>query len=322
MRTTYPITEEQIKVLNSFTCQRLTDDPANLFMIPNFYSNKGNSLVYTLCRHGWNRDKKSTTAYYVIKNPQGRIVMFFSLKCGSLFDPTYVERCKAEFEETKQIREARRLIHTGDQGAAEFLRELRGRLGDAEYLRRMRDLDDDYKDQKDRKYHINWDKRVEPSELIVRSDESHPAVELVEFCANDRTKNTWNTVFEDYSTIRNHTMGQVLFWWFIVPKMIEVSRIVGCEYAYLFAADNEPNGTLVKYYENALHFRKLTHLGTVKPFYDMACYFMGRRLFSVDEDSVDPNEVIRDEDDLRGLDYYRDQFFANFNFRTDVDNII
>ena len=45
---------------------------------------------------------------------------------------------------------------------------------------------------------------------------------------------------------------------------------------------------------------------------------MGRRLFSVDEDSVDPYEVVRDDDDLRGLDYYRDQFFANFNLRTDV----
>ena len=95
-----------------------------------------------------------------------------------------------------------------------------------------------------------------------------------------------------------------------------------CEYAYLFAADRDPDGDLVRYYEDALHFRKLTHLGTIKPYYDMNCYFMGRRLFSVDEDSADPYEVVRDDDDLRGLDYYRDEFFANFNLRADAYDLV
>ena len=322
MRNTYPITQEQIDILNSFTCQRLSDDPTNLNQIQSFHSNRGGGLVRTLRNQGWMADKNGSTAYYVVKNPQGRIVLFFSLKCGVLFDPDYVKNCADEFSETQQLWRAWRLAPTGDEAAKEYLRETRRRMGDRAFRQRIRDLEDDYEDQRDRKQYINWDKRVEPNEKIIRVDQAHPAIELVEFCANDRTKSCWRSLFQNNFATRHNTMGKVLFWWFIVPKMIEVSRLIGCEYAYLFAADNNPDGDLVRYYEDALHFRKLTHLGTIKPYYDLSCFFMGRRLFSVDEDSVDPNEVIRDEDDLRGLDYYRNQFFANFNFRTDVDDMI
>ena len=87
MRNTYPITEAQIAVLKTFTCQRLTDDDMNLHKIQNFLSYRGPGLVTALRTHGWMADKSGTTAYYVVKNPQGRIMLFFSLKCGVLFDP-------------------------------------------------------------------------------------------------------------------------------------------------------------------------------------------------------------------------------------------
>ena len=322
MKNTYPITQEQIDLLSSFTCERLSADRDNLSKIQNFLSDRGSNLVNSLRNKGWSEDCRGITAYYVVKNPEGRIMLFFSLKCGTLFDPGYVDRCAEEFSETQRLWRAWNQFRAGDETAAEYLRQLRRELGDEEYNKRIQDLKEEYDERRYVLSRIKSDKRYEPNKKIVRVDLSHPAVELVEFCVNERGRNYWRDCFQRSFATRRQTMGKVLFWWFIVPKMIEVSSLLGCEYAYLFAADDEPDGDLVRYYEDALHFRKLTHLGAIKPFYDMTCYFMGRRLFSVDEDNIDPHEIIRDEDDLRGLDYYRDQFFANFNLRTDVHDMI
>ena len=322
MKNTYPITQEQIDLLNTFTCERLSTDPDNLSKIQNFHSGRGRGLVNHLRDQGWTADKSGTTADYVIKNPQGRIMMFFSLKCGVLFDPHYFNRCAEEFTDAQRLWRAWNQARCGDESAQAILDEFRRDKGEAAYKECIRDLEVRYYHSRGVIQLIKRDKRDEPNDKMIRVDKAHAAIELVEFCANDRTRDYWRDLFQKSFATRRQTMGKVFFWWFIVPKMIEVSSIAGCEYAYLFAADDEPDGDLVRYYEDALHFRKLTHLGTAKPMYDMNCYFMGRRLFSVDEDSVDPNEVIRDEDDLRGLDYYRKEFFANFNLRTDVYDMI
>ena len=322
MRNTYPITPEQIAILNSFTCERLTANPMNLHKIQNFMSYRGPGLVNALRNFGWEADRSGTTAYYVIKNSNGQIVMFFSLKCGSLFDPGYVKRFAEEFSETQQLWNMWNQARRGDEAAQQYLVELEVLLGKEEFDRRLRNLETDFIVQRSMYREIKADKRNEPSDKIIRVDKAHAAIELVEFCANDRTRSSWEAAFNDQLVTRRNTMGKVFFWWFIVPKMIEISRLIGCEYAYLFAADDDPDGDLVRYYEDALHFRKLTHLGTIKPYYDMNCFFMGRRLFSVDEDHLDPGEIIEDYDDLNGLDYYREQFFEHFNLRTDVHDII
>ena len=105
-------------------------------------------------------------------------------------------------------------------------------------------------------------------------------------------------------------MGETLFWWFIVPKMLEISDLIGCEYAFLFAADSKPDGFLMQYYENRLHFHKMDNLGTVKPFYDLNCYFMGQRLRTLSPEFA-PFDA--DPEALKGLDQYREAFFADFN---------
>ena len=322
MRNTYPITPEQIDILNSFTCERLTTNPMNLHKIQNFLSYRGPGLVNALRNFGWEADRSGTTAYYVIKNSTGQIVMFFSLKCGSLFDPGYVKRFAEEFSETQQLWNMWNQARRGDEAAQQYLVELEGLLGKEEFDKRLRNLETDFIVQRSMYREIKADKRNEPSDKIIRVDKAHAAIELVEFCANDRTRSSWEAAFNDQLVTRRNTMGKVFFWWFIVPKMIEISQLIGCEYAYLFAADDDPDGDLVRYYEDALHFRKLTHLGTIKPYYDMNCFFMGRRLFSVDEDHLDPGEIIEDYDDLNGLDYYREQFFQHFNLRTDAHDII
>lgn len=319
MTNTYPITQEQMEMLTSYTCQRLSDDPENLQKIQKFFSARGRGLVNKLKACGWEEDCCGSTAYYVIKNAAGQIVMFFSLKCGALFDPGYVQKFMEEFDETRTIYANWRRSQMGDEAAVAYMRELRQLLGDEEYRKRINSLEEDYYRKVAMYKDLKADKRTEPNSMIIRVDHSHSAVELVEFCANDRTKDCWHSFSRNQFAGRRHTMGKVFFWWFIVPKMIEVSRVIGCEYAYLFAADRDPDGDLVRYYEDALHFRKLRHLGTIKPTYDMNCFFMGRRLFSVDPELITPDE---DPDDCLGLDYYRKEFFETFNLRTDVFDMI
>lgn len=310
MQKNYPITPQQKAVLESFTCERLTANPLNAHLIQRFSSRRGLGLVNNLKQNGWTSDSKGSIAYYVIKNPKNEIVLFFSLKCGVLFDPNSVQDMLNYYLDS-HIWPIWVAYMNGDKDAERYMRRLRRQLGDLRY----RDLVDDL--------HlctsIKMDKKKEPNEKIIRVPESLSAVELVDFCANDNTKRCWRSCGMPPS----RKMGEVFFWWFIVPRMLEVSSIVGSEYAYLFAADTTPEGELVKYYETAFHFRKLTHLGTIKPFYDMNCYFMGKRLRTIDPDLADEDDYIyvrsdeegtRDRrEDLLGLDYYRDEFFANFN---------
>lgn len=44
-----------------------------------------------------------------------------------------------------------------------------------------------------------------------------------------------------------HTIGETLFWKFIAPKFFAVQDFVGCEYAFLFAADLSEDESLVNH---------------------------------------------------------------------------
>ena len=109
-------------------------------------------------------------------------------------------------------------------------------------------------------------------------------------------------------------MGETLFWRFVLPKMLEINSLVGCEYAYLFAADSSRDNTLVKYYEEVLHFECPTALGGIKPQYDFLCTFMCKRLRRLSANRkmyLDP--ALWEKEDPKALEDYRNEFFENFN---------
>lgn len=306
MNNTFPITEAQMAVLNAFTCQRLTADPRNLDLIFDFESERGEGLVDNLQQYGWKADKKGKIAYYVIKNPDGEIVLFFSLKCGVLFDQEDMLDFMEQFSD-EEVQRIWKLYKEGDQSALDYFQFILERYGQDEHDR----LVDDLKSFDA----ISRDKHKEPNRKMIRVFESHPAIELVDFCANDVTRGCW-----DSYGMAPQRMGETLFWWFIVPKMLQISELLGSEYAFLFAADKTPDGFLVRYYESAFHFAKFTKLGTIKPFYDMNCYFMGKRLRSIRGTHSDRQELQVDKD-IRGLEYYRREFLNNFNINLDAPDI-
>lgn len=51
-----------------------------------FVSKRGSSLVNYFKEFGLKEEKSGKTAYYVIKTRQNEMLMFFSMKCGALFD--------------------------------------------------------------------------------------------------------------------------------------------------------------------------------------------------------------------------------------------
>ena len=132
------------------------------------------------------------------------------------------------------------------------------------------------------------DEKTEANKPIYRVDITYPGVEIVHFCTNDNAKEYWKC------QAMHHPMGEVLFWWFILPIIEKVQKIVGCQYAYLFAADSSEDRTLINYYNVSLKFTSPEGIGTSKPRYDFCCEFLLQ--------------------EIGKLTLYRKEYFDNFNF--------
>lgn len=97
-------------------------------------------------------------------------------------------------------------------------------------------------------------------------------------------------------------MGECVFWHYIVPKLASIQDIIGCEYAYLFAADNTTDHVLSNYYQVSLGFEESTILGTNKPHYDFMCFFLCQKI-----------KLLMDK---------REFFYNNFNPDEKLEDII
>jgi hypothetical protein len=288
------ISEEQNCILNGLICQRLSADKSNENLMKFFTNVRGSSLVSYFKKFGLEEDTDGRTSYYVIKTPENEILMFFSVKCGVLFEPLQDEN---EIVEDMQrlmiliqaIENANKNNGIADEANAILAKY---QVGDRISI-------DDFekiiaKKYRNSKYFIeslSKDKKIEGNNNILRVQNTHPAIELVHFCTNEKLRNKWKT----YNL--GHPMGETLYWKFIVPIFIKVQEIVGCEYAFLFAADLSEDGTLVNYYDVSLKFQKKQDIGTNKPLYDFCCEFMCQKI-----------------NDMKSM---RKSFFDNFNIDQD-----
>ena len=137
------------------------------------------------------------------------------------------------------------------------------------------------------------DEKTEANKPIYRVDITFPGIEIVHFCTNDNAKEYW-----ERQSI-HHPMGEVLFWQFIIPKIEEVQKIVGCQYVYLFAADSSEDRTLINYYNVSLKFIAQENIGTSKLKYDYCCEFLLQ--------------------EISNLVGFRKEYFDNFNLDEDTD---
>ena len=285
------ITEKQLAFLNTLTCQRLTADPENKKLIKNFRCNRNKGLAAQLRYYAWEEDSSGATTYYIIKNTAGEILLYFSLKCGSVFDPIDKEELLANI---RRYRELLELIHTRKPGVSrdrymaqlnQLEREFDMPLYQLDYYLRS-----EVNIKKEKIRGIEQDMAQELNPHISRVSRTYPAVELVHFVANDSAKALWTRC-----GIRQ-SMGEVLFWHFICPIITRIQESLGCQYAYLFAADMSRNQNLITYYEVRLRFEQTDKLGTSKPVYDFTCPFMCQNIEDMTEyreyyfDTFNPDE--------------------------------
>lgn len=290
------ITEEQKKIIESFSCERLSSKKENKDLIKRFTSDKGRSLVGYLQHLAWDEDIECKTAYYLIKSPDDEIAMFFSLKCGALFDPLdedIIEQRAKRAQELLQIVQGISKDGKERELAIQILEQFRsGQNISVEQIKQHIKMSA----QQAQKMldHLNYDKAHEENGQIIRVGHTYPGIELVHFCSNDLMKEKWK-IFHI-----NHPMGEVMFWQYIAPIIYETQKHIGCQYAFLFAADASEDGALINYYDVALKFEKPTDVGTNKPRYDLCCEFMCQ--------------------EVNKLKKNRQEYFDNFN--PDNDDII
>ena len=301
------ITSEQKAVLDTFTCQRLREDPANSGLIRDFVCAKAPALAAMPAMRGWSSDVKGTIAYYVVKDAAGRIVMYFSLRCGLLCEPGYVRRVMRLLDETELLRNALEGSARGDAYWKDILDREKERLGPAKFENRVWKLRDLHSKKVGILEDLQADQQCLPDQDVLRVDETHAAVELVEFCVDDNAALRWKA-----SCLGHRRMGATLFWHFVVPRMLALSDVAGCEYAYLFAA-GERDGALVRYYREVLHFIEPKKLGAIKPCYDRQCVLMIKKLFTGKPGVPGPLGVMEPDPDYLVLDRHMANFFEKFN---------
>lgn len=267
------ITEEQQQILNSLVCERLSSNENNLRLIDAFCNIKNGSLEHTLKNEAYEEDEAGNIAYYLIKDKDENILFYFSIKCGILYDL---------FGEEEKLRKINDLFlflvelekdpsstKEDKETIASILESIRTRKGLVKKeLSKISHI---------KKNQIIEDLAKESEDNLKRVGKTFAGVEIVHFCANDNYRPSWEKL-----NIKQK-MGTVVFWHFLIPKICELRKIVGCEYLFLFAADLTPDELLVNYYKSNLGFRDSNEYGTAIPLYDYACKFMHQELKDIEE---------------------------------------
>lgn len=124
----------------------------------------------------------------------------------------------------------------------------------------------------------------------MRVAKTFPGIVLTHFCKNQNYSFPEKLLFP---------LGFYVFWEIVIKKVLEISECLGCQYLYLFAADNtedasitgatslydyiyadlsdededdDPSYKLVEYYKNELKFEEVQGMTILKPSYDFHCF--------------------------------------------------
>lgn len=267
----------------------MTSDETNKSKIQNFSANKrGKALEAYLIEKAWKEDiNGSTKVYLVIDEPTGVIVFFFALKSGLLYQAIGDDNYTLTIQESEIVNLC--VESQLDESASSSVDEI------------LSWYDDDFFD-KDRLYRIieervyvklkaRADKSLDENDMnIMRVLKTFPGIVLTHFC-----KSAPNFLSESLA----FPLGFYVFWEIVTDKVLEISSCLGCQYLYLFAADNtestptvpsieefiygdlsdddETEEThsaykLVDYYKNELKFEDVQGMTILKPYYDYECF--------------------------------------------------
>lgn len=259
------INEKQKTILDGFHCKRvhcINSESLDAICGPVVDGINRSSLVdhFRSPKHIAD-DASRTLASYVITNNKEEILLFFSIRCGELFE---------KIDHRKMI-----LSHNALVGV-QTLQQNEG-LTEEEKHKALESIKDalkeglsyeDFSFYAKKKHNYIGDISKEPNNDVSRVSVVYSGVELKFFGINDNAKVYWNNLKMP------RKMGETLFWYFIVPKLENLRSIVGCQYLYLFAADREADGHLVAYYKTILHIDSSVGLSSNKPYFDYQSVFL------------------------------------------------
>lgn len=168
------ITPEQLAILNSFSVTRLKDDNSLLVEVCAFENLANDNLVNYLCGDAFEDDEKNRCACYVVRDCDGEILCYFSIKCGLLY---------SEFEELKKFEKFKnhkiKLMElerrSDDAQVREYIEEIRTKLKEA---------------KEDIKRLLGKFDSMPPNKQVAKS---FPSVELTHFCVNEAYRKKWQT---------------------------------------------------------------------------------------------------------------------------------
>ena len=275
------ITAEQKAFLTTLRCERLSTHESNLRLVDSFENSVNQNLETMLKGEAYEQDQESQIAYYLIKNSEGDILFYFSLKCGLLYDSS------REWENLSKLRVIyESLVNLNAEATEEEQKTIAGIL---ESIRSQQGIkkEDLWKLKRYAKNDIIEELQRETADHLKRVGKTFAGIEIVHFCVNEGMRDYWS------SCPIQGKMGVVVFWNFLVPIVLDIMKLVGCQYLFLFAADLTPDEILVNYYKSFLGFEDTASHSTAISLYDFACKFLYQ--------------------ETKDLAVRREKFFDNFN---------
>lgn len=243
-----------------FKCEPLTAIPKNQELIQSFVANKNGKLLESYLKNkAWKDDLEGETKVYLVKDENGQIALFFSIKCGLLYDQYgYDKLDESQLEFVNWVIEAK---------VKDDQRALDGYYACGEF--EFNDVDKLFRIA-DEKIELKMEgKELGDTVNTLKVSSCYSAIEIQHFCKNSLYK------LEENIKV---SLGFGLFWEVIVPHILKVTNSVGCKYLYLFAAEQQKEQgkpqKLLQYYKTALKFSDVEGINIIKPSYDKYCYGM------------------------------------------------
>ena len=278
---------------------RVSDD--NREMIKEFIqATKGDTIADYLINHAWDDDEERNTKVFLIRDTaKNEIAFYFAINCGILYSD------EISFQVTKEEKECLdryvdACLIAKESGNSDDVTNIElndalialSRVADSEARRQalfsMADEKVEYKEE--RKYYDENDEEKEHTQQVYKT---FPAIDIKFLGRNGNYKPSIELSFK---------LGVYIFWEMIVPHLLDIAKLVGCKYIYLFAADNSEVETttyhpapiydpfydpydddedqddkveirkLVNYYISELKFHNVTQYKVLKPHYERSCF--------------------------------------------------
>ncbi len=247
---------EKREYFQRFHAELLTSDPSNYRLLNDFTAtDAGKNLEGYLKYVAWKADTEGETRVYLVKDEQGSVALFFSIKCGLLYKKYQYDELEPDKQEF--VRMLIDAMQTKDEDTLN--RYSQSGMYSTEEVQELLVIAQTRMDLKlEERY-------LQDGAHTLKVDECYSAIEIQHFCRN-------TSYISDIQT--GIPLGFGIFWEIIVPLVCEITAKVGCKHLYLFAADQtnrEDVRKLVRYYKNELKFSDVENMTMIKPYYDTDC---------------------------------------------------